>query len=104
MASSSSSSIPNSSVSSGVESRFPSNSILHFSKKKIEELLNKYPDIEKKVKEGFTGGSVPFFNTYSLLHNMSYEYLTSDSRKFNDFEINKLEKFRLWIMAFILMI
>jgi hypothetical protein len=44
MASSSSSTIPNSSVSSGVESRFPSNSILHFSKKKIEELLNKYPD------------------------------------------------------------
>ncbi len=59
---------------------------------KFKDLLSKYPDIEKKVKDGFTGGSVPFFNTYSLRHNMSYEYLTSESRKFSDSEINKLEK------------
>ncbi len=59
---------------------------------KFKELIKKYPEIEKKIKEGFTGGSVPLFNTYTLLHNMAHEYLLSDSRKFTDQEIHKLEK------------
>jgi len=59
---------------------------------KFSDLLKKYPEIEKQIKLGFTGGAIPNFTIHSLLHKMAYDYLSSDSRKFTHSDILSLEK------------